>query len=68
MNTLTIEIIDSMAINELKEMELRNLIKLNYCEKSPIQTSNIFWGKISEKTAKELNNHVENSRLEWSTT
>ena len=65
MNMVSIEIIDEIAIKELEEMESRKLIKFNNPNKNSKQPSNRFWGKISDETAQELQNHIETSRLEW---
>jgi len=58
MNMVSIEIIDEVAIKELEEMEMRKLIKFNYPIKNSEVPSKRFWGKISEDTAQELQNHI----------
>ena len=67
MKVLSIEIIEEIAIQELKDMEKRNLIKLNNVDGKLVTASQKFWGKLSDTTTKKLHKHIEKSRDEWST-
>lgn len=66
MNVVSIEIIEEIAINELKDMERRNLIKLDLGNGKQESASKKFWGKLSNNTTQKLHKQIEKSREEWS--
>ena len=63
METLTIELTSANALNELKELEKLHLIK--FTNDTQVLPSERFKNSISKELAKEMNDEISNSRLEW---
>ena len=67
METVTVEIINTKAMNLLKELEELNIIKIHKSEKNSLakDKSSKYRGRLKSGHADRLLKQVEESRNEW---
>ena len=66
METLTIELRHQKAFDLLHDLEVMDIIKVLHRSHNPTQKlSERFAGKLSDKTAVALQNHISESRNTW---
>jgi hypothetical protein len=66
METLTIELRHQKAFDLLHDLEVMDIIKvLHRSSHVPQKLSERFAGKLSDKTATDLQNHISESRDSW---
>lgn len=66
METLTIELRHKKAYDLLRDLEVMDIIKvIARNEQVPQKISERFAGKLSDKTASALQNHISDNRNTW---
>ena len=66
METLTIELRHQKAFDLLHDLEVMDIIKVLHRSNNPTQKlSERFAGKLSDKTATDLQNHIADNRNTW---
>ncbi len=66
MNTITVELINSKAMQLLQDLEALHIIRLHETEVTPkIKLSDKYRGILSKEDGIDLNKHIDQMRSEW---